>query len=79
MESPKVVLLGASGVGKTNLSRVLAGCRPRQTHIPTFGVEIAPVTSRHKYSIWDLAGDPKYGGFERCLSPRIESRYCGSE
>ena len=62
--TPKVTLLGPSGVGKTNLVRSLIGAAIPTTYIPTLGVEVHAVSlNGRNYNVWDCAGwDSIYRG-----------------
>ncbi|EAS02392.1 small guanosine triphosphatase family Ras-related in brain (Rab) family protein (macronuclear) [Tetrahymena thermophila SB210] len=61
----KVVLVGDEGVGKTQISRRIAGLQYNEKHTPTIGVDFKVKTMQvgnniMKFQVWDTAGIPKY-------------------
>jgi GTP-binding nuclear protein Ran len=69
IHSFKIVLLGDGGCGKTTLMRRFETGEFEKRYIATLGVEVTPLifkTNRGiiKYSIWDTAGQEKFGGLK---------------
>ncbi len=58
----KIVLLGAPGVGKTTISKLLKGETIPVEHIPTIGATISEylVSDEFELVVWDLAGQEQF-------------------
>lgn len=61
----KIVLIGDGAVGKTNLRRRYMGEQFQSEYLNTVGADFAYFSEQvnndvFKYSIWDLAGQPKF-------------------
>jgi len=58
----KIVLLGAPGVGKTTISKLLKGEIIPLEHIPTIGATISEylVSDEFELVVWDLAGQERF-------------------
>lgn len=54
MSSKKVILVGAQGVGKTDLAFYLLTGELTKTYFSTLGVEVHPINiDGHEYTFWD--------------------------
>ena len=68
MSSFKIVLVGPAQSGKSAfVERHRTGDFPHK-YVPTLGVDVYTLTFKTTggpvtFSVWDCAGDPKYGGF----------------
>lgn len=64
MNTYKLILCGASKVGKTSFVKKLTKNEFNETYIPTIGVDVRPFNfdSNTVFNIWDLAGYPIYKG-----------------
>lgn len=67
MDTYKVVLVGASGVGKTTLIKEFVTSIRNTRHIPTVGVEVHPTIFNFSgrnvcLNVWDCAGRRNLGG-----------------
>ena len=63
--STKVVLIGSAKCGKTSAVRKLKGIyEPTNSYKPTLGAAVHSYISPSGalYTIWDCAGDPRFGG-----------------
>lgn len=61
MSGKKIILIGEAGSGKSVwIKKCITGDFEKK-YIPTLGCEIYPL-SNNKYSLWDTAGQEKYGG-----------------
>lgn len=61
----KVIVLGDSGVGKTNLITRLCDDKFKETYVATIGVDFKIKTiihsnKRYKLQIWDTAGQERF-------------------
>jgi GTPase SAR1 family protein len=63
----KVVLIGNSESGKTSFIKSVITGEKNTKYSPTLGVEVHPIKINDLYlNVWDLAGNPKYGGLVDC-------------
>ena len=63
----KLVLVGDGGTGKTTFVKCHLTCEFEKKYVATLGVEVHPLefhTNRGpiKFSVWDTAGQEKFGG-----------------
>jgi len=56
----KLIIVGASGVGKTTLAKRIITGQFETSHVPTLGVEVHPIPGG--FYAWDCAGDDRYTG-----------------
>lgn len=65
MQTKKVILVGDGGVGKTTFVKRMTYQNFDPKYVATLGVEVNPIVDEKRnieYSIWDCAGQEKFGG-----------------
>lgn len=65
VQQQKIVLIGDAAAGKTMLAHRMLGHNFDEKYVPTLGADVFTVLRNNiNYSIWDTAGDEKYGGLK---------------
>lgn len=63
MNTYKIVIVGDEGLGKTNLTAMLAEMPLMPNYQATLGVEVHPTRFNYAiFNLWDCAGKPAFSG-----------------